>query len=87
MELFVLFSLIFHAILATVALEETVGVGQAEVAHRSQLQQNMLSYTWDAVRSVLSASHVAELLRPNVVPDHSTRALCSLRVISAIFVL
>jgi hypothetical protein len=81
------FFLIFRSFAATVAWEQTVGVGQVEVAQRPHLQQNMLTYTWDAVRSVLSASHIDELLRPNVVPAHSTRAVCSLRVKSAILAL
>jgi len=89
--LFLFFSFFFfffpRTLAATVAWEQTVGVGQVEVVQSLQLQQNMLTYTWDAVRSVLSTSLVVELLRPNVVPDHITRALCSLRVKSTIFAL
>jgi hypothetical protein len=79
------FFLIFLTLSGTFSWEQTVGVGQVEAAQRSQLQQNMLTYTWGAVHSVLPASHVAELLRLNVVPNHSTRALCSLCVKSTIF--
>jgi len=52
------FFIIFLTLAGTVSWEQTVGVGQVEAAQRSQLQQNMLTYTWDAVHSVLPASHV-----------------------------